>query len=544
MNQTEIDPSDRHPVPLDATTPTDTQIKHTIGPTKRPFTDLHRPPGEFRNMVVSRVSRYALVALLLHYLWRRTRRPKVCHPPSPPSLPFICNLFSIPPGHEHLAFAKLGEQLKSDIVYLEMLGHKLVILNSAEAALEILEKRAASHSDRPSVPMIKDPTLMNWPENLGLLGYTDTWRHYRRMLNNWLNKRAVTQFDGLQQRQARSLLQRLLSATDCVQPFEDVKNEIFFAMGSLTFQLAYGYQPKDPQDQFLKEAQLSIHNVSSAGMQTNFLVNVFPALRHIPDWFPGTGWKRIATKYRVQQEKAKSEPYEWVQSQIANGTHQPSVLASLLQGHNLLSGLSLEERDKRLKEIGIALFGAGTDTSANFFVAFVAAMVTNPHAQAKAQLELDAVLGQAVVPKISDRERLPYIQNLIDEIFRLYPVAPLGNVWAMGRDPRHYQDPEVFNPDRYLDSNVPRPPVFGWGRRKCPGIHFAETSVFINVASLLATFTFSKKKDESGQEITPQIEAERNSIMCELKPFDFELKPRSEEHRRLILRVAVDGEQS
>ncbi|KAH7333684.1 cytochrome P450 [Rhizoctonia solani] len=515
-------------------------------------------------MMSAKISRYALAALLLHYLWRRTRRPKVRHPPSPSSLPFIGNLFSIPPGHEHLAFAKLGEQLKSDIVYLEMLGHKLVILNSAEAALEILEKRAALHSDRPSVPMVTDPTLMGWTGNVVLMGYNETWRHYRRMMNNWLNKHAVTQFNDLQEWQARSLLQRLLGATNDTQPFERVNDEFLFAVGSSMLQLAYGYKPESAEDQFFKEAQLTAHNVAVAGMQTNFLVNVFPALRHIPDWFPGTGWKRIAREYGAQQEKAKAEPYEWMRAQVATGVYQPSLLASLLQDHKLVSGLNPTERDERLKEIGIVLFGAGADTSASFLQNFVAAMVLNPHAQAKAQLELDTVLGRAVLPKISDRERLPYIQNLIDEIFRLYPVAPLaiphvcfqddtfrgydiqkgttiiGNLWAMGRDTRHYENPEIFNPDRYLDPDVPRPPMFGWGRRKCPGIHYAEASVFINIASLLATFNFSKKRDGSGQEITPQIEVERNSIISELKPFDFELKPRSEEHRQLILGADIN----
>ncbi|CAE6483607.1 unnamed protein product, partial [Rhizoctonia solani] len=95
----------------------------------------------------------------------------------------------------------------------------------------------------------------------------------------------------------------------------------------------------------------------------------------------------------------------------------------------------------------------------------------------------------------------------------------------MGRDSRQYMDPEVFNPDRYLDPDVPRLPIFGWGRRKCPGIHFAEASTFIMIASLLATFTFSKKRDSNGQEIIPQIEVERNSLVLELMSFDFEFKP-------------------
>jgi hypothetical protein len=48
--------------------------------------------------------------------------------------------------------------------------------------------------------------------------------------------------------------------------------------------------------------------------------------------------------------------------------------------------------------------------------------------------------------------------------------------------------------------------------RKCPGFHFGEASVFIAVSSLLATFTFSKKKDGSGKVIEPKIENAPNSL--------------------------------
>ncbi|CAE6477712.1 unnamed protein product [Rhizoctonia solani] len=513
---------------------------------------------------------------LLSYYW--LRRSNIRHPPSPPSLPLVGNLFSIPSGPEHLAFTKLGEQLQADIFFLEILGHKLLIVNSVEAASEILDKRSALYSDRPAIPMITDPALMGWSKLVSMVGYNDLWRHYRRIMNNWLNVRAVGQFDDLQERQARLLLQRLLSVTDHVEPFKRVKDEFFFAMASSMFRLAYGYELQGPQDVFFREAQRAAHNVLLAGMQTNFFVNIFPLLAYVPDWFPGTGWKRTAREWRIQQEKAKTEPYEWVKVQVANGTSQPSLLAPLLQGHQLLSGLSAAESDERLKEVGIMMFGGGTDTSSYFLVNLVAAMVLNPHVQARAQDKLDTVLGPTVLPSVSDKERLPYITSLIDEVLRLYPVLPLGEHRlngrcgdaylilplfyrkylvsfligglyptvtylrftrptnrAIGRDSRYYKDPESFNPDRYLDPDVPRPPAFGWGRRKCPGIHFAQTSMFITTALLLSVFTFSKKRDRNGQEVIPQIEPERNSFTLELKAFDFEFKPRSDKHHQLIL---------
>ncbi|CAE6489323.1 unnamed protein product [Rhizoctonia solani] len=482
-------------------------------------------------MVDTRIGLYAapvsLGLFLLHHCWRWFRQPKTRYPPSPTSLPFVGNLFSIPAGPEYLAFVKLGAELESDIVFLNILGQKLVILNSAEAASEILEKRSAYYSDRPQIPMVTDPELMNWSGLVTIIGYNDLWRHYRRMMNNWLNTRIAAQFNDLQEQQARLLLQRIWSATKHTQPFEYVKKEFFFSMGSSMLQLAYGYKPRDPQDPFFKEALLAFHNVMLAGMQTNFLVNTFPVLLYIPGWLPGAGWKRIGRDWGAQQYKAKTEPYEWVKRQIASGTHQSSLIGSLLQDHKLLRGLSSTQGEERLKEIGIVLFGGGTDTSANFLVSFVAAMVSNPNVQEKAQQELDSVLGPAVLPTISDKERLPYITNLINEVFRLFPVAPLAIPHA------------CFQDDIYKGYVIQKGTIVLGNICKCPGIHFAEASVFINVALLLATFTFSKKRNNNGQEVMPRIEAERNSIMFELKPFDFEFKPRSEAHTQLIL-GAVD----
>ncbi|CAE6421006.1 unnamed protein product [Rhizoctonia solani] len=529
--------------------------------------DLDKYHDTMKDNQVSRlVVPASLTALLLYQCWRLARGPKVRHPPSPKSLPLVGNMFSIPFGQEYVAFAKLGEQLESDIVYLEVLGQKILVLNSAEAASDLLDKRSTIYSDRPSIPMLTDPSLMNWSRAVSLAKYSELWRSYRRILNNWLNKRTTTQFNVIQERQAHSLLRRLLNTTNNLQPFHSVKNEIYFAMGSLMLQTAYGYEPPSPEDQFLKDAHLTFDNATLASMQTNFLVNLLPTMLYIPAWFPGTGWKQTAKEWGAQQEKSKSNLYEWLKARVTTGTEQLSLLGPLLQGHELVSGLSPSERDERLKEIGIMLFGGGTDTMSIFITNFIAAMVLYPHVQARAQQELDTVLGPAVLPKIPDQERLPYIRNLIDEVLRIYPVAPLGmphvcteddtyreyhieketvvlgNIWAIGNDPRRYKNPEEFNPDRYLDPSVQRPPIFGWGRRKCPGNYFAEASVFITTASLLSVFVFSKKTDKNGEEVVPQIQTKENSIVMELEPFEFDFRLRSEEHRELILGTNVDKE--
>ena len=53
-------------------------------------------------------------------------------------------------------------------------------------------------------------------------------------------------------------------------------------------------------------------------------------------------------------------------------------------------------------------------------------MTQNPEAQTEAQKELDNALGPMALPTFEDKERLPYVRNLIREVMRLYPVIPSG----------------------------------------------------------------------------------------------------------------------
>ncbi|KAF8684070.1 cytochrome P450 family [Rhizoctonia solani] len=337
------------------------------------------------------------------------------------------------------------------------------------------------------------------------------------------------------------------------RPFDNLKDEVVFSMTSSIFQLAYGYTAKEKPDPYFDAAHESDHNAARAAMITTFYVNIFPFLNYIPEWIPGTGWKRTIRAWRKQKDYALDAPFRWTQDQVRQGTNADSIIADLLQDQGITSGLSVEERDNRLKELGHVLFSGGTDTTALLVLSFVAAMVLNPDVQAKAQQEIDLTLGSGILPQISDQERLPYVNRLILEVLRWRPVLPIaiphrcfqddvyrgyriskGTIVAITRDESVYFDPEKFNPDRFLDPHVPHAPVFGWGRRKCPGIHFGEASLFITIASLLATFTFSKKKDSSGHYIEPVIENTSDSILLGLKPFELEFAPRSDVHRQLI----------
>ncbi|KAG2746267.1 hypothetical protein P692DRAFT_20835832 [Suillus brevipes Sb2] len=71
-----------------------------------------------------------------------------------------------------------------------------------------------------------------------------------------------------------------------------------------------------------------------------------------------------------------------------------------------------------------------------------------------------------------------------------------------------YPDSLEFRPERFpgpLPQTDPRSFIFGFRGLRCPGLHFAEASSYLNISisCILAAFTIIKQLDKSGKEITP-----------------------------------------
>lgn len=122
------------------------------------------------------------------------------------------------------------------------------------------------------------------------------------------------------------------------------------------------------------------------------------------------------------------------------------------------------------------LFGAGLDTTLSTLRWVLLFVAKNPIVQEKLYIELKSIVENRL-PSLSDFENLPFFQATIAETQRIRPVVPVGIPhgsveptilngfdipkgamivplqWAVHTDPDKWDEPEVFNPDRFLDEN-------------------------------------------------------------------------------------------
>jgi hypothetical protein len=163
----------------------------------------------------------------------------------------------------------------------------------------------------------------------------------------------------------------------------------------------------------------------------------------------------------------------------------------------------------------------GTDTTATTLEWCVLELVRQPEIQRKLREEIERVVGTDRRVEESDIPQLPYLQAFVKEIFRLHLPVPvtlprlndrastLGgydipgestifvNTYAIAHDPRYWEDPEEFKPERFLNSNISLLGTdfellpFGSGRRKCVGIQLGVVAVTRTTASLVQAFDWA-----------------------------------------------------
>ncbi|KZV94618.1 cytochrome P450 [Exidia glandulosa HHB12029] len=499
--------------------------------------------------IASALCAVGATALLLRRLTKSSALP---YPPGPPSRGLVGNLTDVPKDLEWEVYADWGRKY-GPVSHFRILTKHFIILNSFEAAVDLLNKRSAIYSNRPTFTMQGE--LMGWQWNTALIN-GDRWRAHRRILHHYLHESMAQNYRPIHARAVVQLLQAFLDTP------EDFYQHIrrWAAAGTLPISHGIDVTMDTTGDHWINLADEAFDTIAAAGLPGAWAVDWIPALKYLPEWIPGAGFQRKAQEWKRLAVQMRDATFDLVQSQTRLGTAPPSVAAELSQ--NGFAGESVHE--EVIRNVAGVLYLGGADTTVSPVQSFMYAMVTNQDKQRLAQAEIDRVVGRDRLPDHSDKDSLPYVSALILEVYRLYPSVPLGvphcpqeddvymgmcipkgatviaNSWGMLRNEGTYPEPHSFLPERFLkegrlDPTVqdPRIPVFGWGRRVCVGQPVAESSIWLVITSILACFSITPAKDEYGNNYVPQLHL-RSGFVTLPRPFPCTITPRSEAHRQLV----------
>lgn len=403
-----------------------------------------------------------------------------------------------------------------------------------------LIKEFGIHPDfqlRPDYGVLKEIT-----NGLGLISSEgNLWKHQRRFLLNALRNA------GMGQDRMREKINDELNRVKNV--FLKSKGEPILihsllekSTSNIMFSLAFNKHFDYKDEEFIQRIEALDENFKL--MAT---VGIFAMLKWLQPFS-----KFLLRKLHANISLLKSQSQEFIDEH--KHTIDPDDPRDLLDHYLLEMGKTSEDKEseyhksffeEQLKFFIIDIFAGGTETSSKTIRWALLYMIHYPEVQDKVQVELDDVLGTDGIISTEDKSKLPYTVATLQEIERLASVVPLSlprsndreiiwqgyrfpkrstvgfNLYAAHRDPKYWNNPNKFDPSRFIDSEgkVFRPPqllAFGSGRRACPGEALGRMEIFLYFTTLLKNFKFENPPGEP----MPSFKSPRGVLRG---PYDYKL---------------------
>lgn len=437
-----------------------------------------------------------VLCLLLHLALRSLRPTSASGrrlPPGPPGVPLLGALPLVGPA-PHSGLAALARKY-GPVMYLKMGTCGVVVASSPSAARTFLKALDARFANRPAMASAADITY--GCQNMVFANYGPKWKLMRKLASvHLLGARAVADWALVRRDEAGRALRGIAEAAEAGRPVV-VPEVLVCALANIVGQITVSKRVFDAQgDESNSYKEMIVSLLTGTGMFniSDFvpalswmdLQGVQAKLRRVHDQFDGLITKLLAEHAATAEDRAREGRLDFVDKLRASNDDE--------------DGETITEVN--IKGLIFDMFTAGTDTSSIIVEWALAEMIKNPSIMARAQEELDRVVGRDRRLEESDIAGLPYLQAVCKEAMRLHPSTPLSlphfsfdecdvegyhvpsntrlliNIWAIGRDPDAWEDPLQFRPERFLSGPTAKvDPMgnyfelipFGAGRRICAG---------------------------------------------------------------------------
>ncbi|KAK2376457.1 cytochrome P450 CYP736A12 [Trifolium repens] len=452
---------------------------------------------------------YFLFKLFLHPKQTTINQKK---PPGPPTLPIIGNLHilgTLPHRTLHSLSKKYGP-----IMFLQLGQVPAIVISSSKVAESFFKTHDLVFSSRPR---IQGSDLMSYgSKGIGFCEYGPYWRSVRKFCTlNLLSASKVEMFGPIRKHELDALVKSLEKAAlvgEVVNLSEVVENLIEV----IVYKMILGRS---------KHEQFDLKKLVQEGL---ILIGAF----NLADYVPWLGVFDLQGLSRASKKVGKSidELLEVIITEHEQATnvhkncHENFVDILLSIMHQ-----SIDQENEQnvfidrtnVKAILLDMIVAAIDTSATSIEWILSELLRHPRVMKILQDEIQNVVGNKRMVEEKDLKRLDYLDMVIDEALRLYPVAPLlvprecrenitidgyfikektrviVNAWAIGRDHNVWsENAEEFYPERFIDKKINylghefESIPFGSGRRRCPGIKLGLITIKLIIAQLVHCFNW------------------------------------------------------
>ncbi|KAK1436912.1 hypothetical protein QVD17_02696 [Tagetes erecta] len=425
-------------------------------------------------------------------------------PPGPAKLPIIGNLHQVG-DKPHVTLANMAKRY-GPLISLRLGKQLLVVASSPEAAKEILKTHDRLLSAR-SVPTAFQHAFI-LPHSLMWSECNQKWKNLRTLCRNEMfSAKALESHSSLRDESFARMLDFLRKKQGQAINMEDVVfTTLFNILSSIIFAKRFlDFPDENGSSDWLKE---SMHKLIEYGGRVKDFGSFFPILERFDVNGISKGSLKEFKKVYAYLEVIMDERRAHVNSSTWSSEQAQSFLDRLLE-----NGFSNDQMFEPIME----LLAAGTNTTTTAVIWTLSELVRHKEYMIKLQQEIRNEITSDQ-PFNTQLCKLTYLQACIKESFRLHPPVPLllprmaletcevmnytvpknakiyVNLWAMGRDPKLWDDPLAFKPERFINSKLDFKGQdfellpFGSGRRMCPGMPSGIKSVETVVAYLIREF--------------------------------------------------------
>ncbi|XP_074365313.1 cytochrome P450 71A9-like [Apium graveolens] len=466
-------------------------------------------------------------------------------PPGPSGLPLIGNMHQFDSVNTHIYLYNLSQKY-GPLVSLQLGSVQTLVISSASAAREVFKNHDFCFSSRPTLVGAQRVTYNCIEIIFGR--YSEYWRDMRKIttLHLFSSKRSQS-FQPVREQEVAGMVKTIRDRAAAASNIVNLSEIVMSLTSSVIFKVAFGrIYDDDEENGAAKDNKMKSFHWLLAETQsivsTFFLTDYFPVMGHLIDRLSGT-WSRAQKRSKglddFYQKLIDESPPTSTES-----TQDRSFLDILLRMRKDSSDFTLDHVKAMLTDIIVA----GADTSAAAVDWTMTFLIKNPTKMKKVQQEVRDLVGKKGFVDENDVQELVYLKAVVKETMRLHPPAPLLiphetidkcvisgyqidaktrvyiNVYAIGRDPECYENPQEFLPERFLNSSIDfkgqhfELMPFGAGRRMCPGMSMGVATTELTLANLLYSFNWKlppgKKMEDIDMASLPGVVVQRKNDLC------------------------------